>query len=100
MKEGWGITNIEANACGTPVISSDVPGLRDSIKKDVSGQLYDYGNIEELADLIYTMLTDDSLRQHFSEGALEWAKSFTWKESAELMIVKCEEVIAEHGENT
>ncbi len=31
-KEGWGITNLEAAACGTPVIASDSPGLRDSVR--------------------------------------------------------------------
>ncbi len=31
LKEGWGITIIESNACGTPVVASDSPGLRDSV---------------------------------------------------------------------
>ena len=31
-KEGWGITNIEAAACGTPSLASDSPGLRDSVR--------------------------------------------------------------------
>ena len=30
-KEGWGITNLEAAACGTPTVASDSPGLRDSV---------------------------------------------------------------------
>ena len=31
-KEGWGITVVEAAACGTPSLASDSPGLRDSVR--------------------------------------------------------------------
>ena len=93
MKEGWGITNIEANACGTPVISADVPGLRDSVKEGQSGLLYEYGNINQLADYIYEIYEDNEKRQLLSEGAVAWAKSFSWDESARKMIEFCEKVI-------
>ena len=94
QKEGWGITNIEANACGTPVISADSPGLRDSIKNDVSGVLYPYGNIEVLAEEIVRILSDDELRLHLSEGAVDWARSFSWDESAKAMETACQEVLS------
>lgn len=93
MKEGWGITNIEANACGTPVISADSPGLRDSVKNGVSGLLYKYGDIEDLSEVIYLLLSENELNKKLSEGALEWASSFSWDKSAEIMLEKCEEVI-------
>lgn len=93
IKEGWGITNIESNACGTPVISADVPGLRDSVKNGLSGLLYQYGNIEELADLIYLVLTEKELQNKLNQGSIEWAKSFSWDDSAKLMLKRCEEVI-------
>lgn len=93
MKEGWGITNIEANACGTPVISANVPGLRDSVNEGVSGLLYEYGNIAELADRIRLILMDDKKRQHLSEGAVLWAKQFSWDKSAEIMLETCQKII-------
>jgi len=93
MKEGWGITNIEANACGTPVISSDVPGLKDSILKSESGLLYEYGNIGELAQILIKVLKDNSFREYLSEGAVRWAKTFSWDKSAELMLEKIKQVI-------
>lgn len=86
IKEGWGITNLESNACGTPVISANVPGLRDSVKDGVSGLLYTYGNIEELATKILKILSDHELREKLSFGAIEWAKNFTWDKSAEQML--------------
>jgi glycosyltransferase involved in cell wall biosynthesis len=35
-KEGWGITNLEAAACGTPVVASDSPGIRESVRPGTS----------------------------------------------------------------
>ncbi|MCO5251169.1 MAG: glycosyltransferase family 4 protein [Candidatus Kapabacteria bacterium] len=96
MKEGWGITNIEANACGTPVISANVPGLRDSVSEGVSGLLYEYGNIMDLADKLRLVLTDNKKRQHLSEGAVSWARQFSWDTSAEIMLDACQRVIDEH----
>lgn len=96
MKEGWGITNIEANACGTPVISANVPGLRDSVSEGLSGLLYEYGNIVELADKIRIILSDYKKRQHLSEGAVKWADNFSWAKSAEIMLETCEKVIQSH----
>lgn len=37
VREGWGLVVSEANACGTPAIVYDVPGLRDSVRHDVTG---------------------------------------------------------------
>ena len=93
IKEGWGITNIEANACGTPVISANVPGLRDSVKAGVSGLLYEYGNIKQLSEQIFSLLTNQIEFNRLSEGAVEWAQTFSWDESAELMLKRCEQVI-------
>ncbi|MBU3678672.1 MAG: glycosyltransferase family 4 protein [Candidatus Kapabacteria bacterium] len=92
-KEGWGITNIEANACGTPVISADSPGLRDSVSNDVSGFLYPYGDIEVLARKIVTILTDTNLRTTLSEGAVRWARQFSWDQSAQQMEHICQRII-------
>ncbi|MBI5324671.1 MAG: glycosyltransferase family 4 protein [Ignavibacteriae bacterium] len=93
IKEGWGITNIEANASGTPVISADVPGLKDSVKEGVSGLLYEYGNIKQLSEQILSLLTNQTELIKLSLGAVEWAKTFSWDNSAELMLNRCEEII-------
>ena len=82
-KEGWGITVIEANACGTPVVAYNVPGLRDSVKQDYNGLLVEDGDIQAFAETITKILTDDELRNKLSRNAIEWAKRFSWDKSAE-----------------
>lgn len=89
VKEGWGITNMEANACGTPVISADSPGLRDSVNNGVSGTLYSYGDIDLLAKRIREILGNEDLRLRLSHGAINWASTFTWERSAQEMLALC-----------
>ncbi len=85
-KEGWGLTVIEANACQTPVIASNVPGLRDSVKDGETGLLYEYGNIPELASKIKLLLAGNSLRDKLSANAFQWAKTFDWDATARTTI--------------
>lgn len=96
QKEGWGITNIEANACGVPVVSADVPGLRDSVREGISGRLYPYGNVDLLAQIVTRLLLDDSERIRLSEGAVRWASTFTWDRSAREMLDLCIQTVANY----
>lgn len=96
MKEGWGITNIEANACGTPTLSANVPGLKDSVLEGKSGLLYEYGNIEEITSKLMTLYENDDLRNALSIGAVKWAESFSWDDSARKMMILCEEIISSY----
>ncbi len=82
-KEGWGLTVVEANACGTPVIGSNVPGLRDAIRDNETGLLFEYGNTEQLAGMIVSLARDTALRNRLSASAIEWAKTFDWMKVAE-----------------
>jgi glycosyltransferase involved in cell wall biosynthesis len=100
LKEGWGLTNIEANACGTPVIAADVPGLKDSVRHDETGRLYTYGDIEMLAQDLGDMLTDATLRQRFTEGARAWAARFDWDDAATRLGTLIDRVIATHSRGT
>ncbi|MCX7908145.1 MAG: glycosyltransferase family 4 protein [Ignavibacteria bacterium] len=93
IKEGWGITNIESNACGTLVISANVPGLRDSVKDGFSGLLYEYGNIEDLANKILMILKNEHLLYELSLGAIEWAKNFSWEKSSHQMLELLEKIV-------
>jgi len=91
-KEGWGLTNIEANACGTCVIAADSPGLRDSVVNNQTGYLYQYGNIEELADKLVNVLSDDTNRSRLEKGGLEWVRKFSWDQAASDFLAVLSEV--------
>ena len=93
--EGWGLVNIEANACGTPVVASNVPGLRDSVNNGESGLLYEYGNINELTSKIVYMLEDDKRYKNFRRGALKWAKQFKWENTGKETLAYIEQILTE-----
>jgi glycosyltransferase involved in cell wall biosynthesis len=82
LKEGWGLTNIEANACGTAVLASRVPGLKDSVDEGNSGLLFEFGDIEGFAAFAVKMLTDETYRKGLEMGGLRWAANFSWEKTA------------------
>ncbi len=99
MIEGWGITTIEANACGTPAIASDVPGLCDSINNPNTGFLVEYGNADAFAQKIIEIITNNNLREQLSRNAIEWAKIYDWdtsaKESLQLFMSETVQMVPE-----
>ena len=91
LKEGWGITEIEANAMATPVIGSDVPGLRDSIINNKTGLLVKLNDPEVLADNIFELFYDKKRLKQMSGEAKIWASKFTWENSADHFLKKTAE---------
>jgi len=93
-KEGWGLTVIEANACGTPVIASDSDGLRDSVRDGETGLLVPHADVEALAAAMDRLASDPALRGSLSAGGLRWAAGFDWDDTARRMIGIMEETAA------
>lgn len=91
--EGWGITNIEANACGTPAVGARVPGIRDSIVDNETGLLFEPHNADDLTQKIDLLIRDKSLRKSMSKAAIKWASSFSWENSAAVFLKVLEDII-------
>jgi len=92
-KEGWGLTVIEANACGTPVIASDSDGLRDSVRNGSTGILVPHGSIEDLAAEMNRLAENPSLRSELGRNGLEWASGFNWDVTSDRMIEIMKETV-------
>jgi glycosyltransferase involved in cell wall biosynthesis len=84
-KEGWGIANMEAAACGTATVASDAPGLRESVLDGRTGFLVPHGNVSALAAGLGRILGDPHLRDRLGDQAREFAEGFSWDGSAEHM---------------
>lgn len=85
-KEGWGIANLEAAACGTPTVASDSPGLRDSVRHGYSGLLVPHGSVQALAEAVSGLVADPEERARLGEGARTFASRFSWDSSAEQVL--------------
>jgi glycosyltransferase involved in cell wall biosynthesis len=82
-KEGWGITNLEAAACGTPVVASDSPGLRESVLDGRTGFLVKHGDVNALADACDRIIADPALVTRLGTAGRAFAESFTWESAAD-----------------
>ena len=88
--EGWGISVIEAAACGTPSVAMRVPGLQDAIVDGETGRLVQ--TWDEFADALTYILSDDVYRRRLSENALEHSQIFSWEKSARRLLADLTEI--------
>lgn len=78
---GSGITAIEANACGLPVVmSNDEYGSPEVVRNGLNGLVADAPSPLSLAASILSVLNDEALRGKLSKGAVDFARTRDWKE--------------------
>jgi glycosyltransferase involved in cell wall biosynthesis len=94
-KEGWGITNVEAAACGTPALASDSPGLRESVQNGVTGYLVPHGDVPALADRMVALAADPSLVERLGRAARRFAEGLSWDSAARATLAHIETTVAE-----
>lgn len=82
--EGWGLTLIEANACGTPCVGYDVPGVGEAILDGSSGVVV--SNSERLAPSLLKILRDEKFREMLVEGALRRSADFSWDATTQAIL--------------
>ena len=82
-KEGWGITNLEAAASGTPVVASNSPGIRESVRDGETGYLVPHGDVRAMAEAMRRLAADRSLVSSLGARARCFADTFTWERAAD-----------------
>jgi len=85
VREGWGLVVTEANALGTPAVTYDVPGLRDSVRSGVTGVTTDVAP-EALAAAAVTLLRDEHRYTEVRRAAIEWGSGFSWDRTARALL--------------
>jgi glycosyltransferase involved in cell wall biosynthesis len=98
-KEGWGITNLEAAASGTPTVASDSPGLRESVVHGETGLLVPHGDVPALAEAIASLLGDPARRAELGARARRFAQRYSWEASATAFEERLAWVVASSGRN-
>ena len=97
LHEGFGITLLEAMACGTPVVTSNVSAMPEVVGD--AGVLVDPTNARHIADAVLKIQSDASFRRQLVEKSLARAKTFTWEKTAK-EISKVYEQVTEEMENS
>jgi len=96
-KEGWGISNVEAAACGTPALASDSPGLRDSVRHGETGFLVPHGDVPALAQRMLELAADPALVTRLGSAGRRFAEGLSWDEAAGATEAHLQRVIAQGG---
>jgi phosphoheptose isomerase len=83
--EPFGITPLEAMACGTPVIGSNVGGIKYSVEHGKTGYLVPPNDPPALAQRIFELITDTALLQRMKRNAIRRVNSlFTWSRVSDM----------------
>jgi D-inositol-3-phosphate glycosyltransferase len=83
--ESFGLVALEAQACGTPVVATDVGGLRVAVADGVSGLLVPGHSPAAWADAL-ARLVSPGLRQRLGHGAVAHARAFSWDRTTDELV--------------
>lgn len=95
--ESFGMVALEAMACGTPVVASQVGGLSFLIQDGVTGFTVPVDEPDSLADRITTLMCDPELRTRMSNQATIAAQAYDWEKIATRLISLYTEVIEQNN---
>ena len=82
LYESFGMVALEAMACGTPVIASEVGGLGYLVQNDVTGYTIPDSDPAELCEKLASLLGDANLRESMGQRAAEYALDYAWEKNA------------------
>lgn len=96
--EPFGITPLEAMACGTPVIGSDVGGIKYSIVHGRTGYLVHSRDPQELAERLRDVFQNQKIFFYLKENAVKRTNTmFTWMKIANAVVNLYEDVLSRYS---
>ncbi len=84
--ESFGLVALESAACGTPVVASDVGGLRSLVDHGRTGYLVEEADPEAYAAWVRQILAEPLLAERLSTGSVMRARRYTWNRAAHLLV--------------
>jgi D-inositol-3-phosphate glycosyltransferase len=92
--ESFGMVALEAMACGTPVVASEVGGLAYLVRDGVTGFTVPAGDPRALAEKLTSLIKDPALRQRMGVRAAEFARDYDWRLIADQIVALYQDVCA------
>jgi phosphatidylinositol alpha-mannosyltransferase len=92
----FGITLLEAMACGTPIVCYDTPGFRTVVEGEVHALMTPPGDVDAFAGALSRVLRDPALRGRMGAAGRARAQEFAWPRIAEQTLAIYDRVLAGH----
>jgi glycosyltransferase involved in cell wall biosynthesis len=90
LYEGFGLAPLEAMACGTPVVASDVPPLVEAVGD--AAELVSPDNVFDIARGLREVLLDEERRSRLSAAGLAQSRKFNWEHTAQQVLTVYREI--------
>ncbi|AFZ74382.1 glycosyltransferase family 4 protein [Natronobacterium gregoryi] len=97
--EGFGMVNLEAMACGLPVVTTDIPGVREYADHGENALLVSPRHVDDLAAALESILASPSRRDELAETGRETARQYSWASQADRLVAFCRRVLEDEGED-
>jgi D-inositol-3-phosphate glycosyltransferase len=91
--ESFGMVALEAMACGTPVVASQIGGLAYLVQDGVTGYMVPVDEPAQLANRLSVLLQDQDLRERMGKQAVLVAREFAWDKIVPKMMAVYNEVL-------
>jgi D-inositol-3-phosphate glycosyltransferase len=91
--ESFGMVALEAMACGTPVIATQVGGLSFLIKDNITGYTIPDDNQEALEQSLTQLICKDDIRKQMSLNSIVYAQLYSWDKITPKIIMECDQLV-------
>ncbi len=96
--ENFGLTMIEAAACGLPVVASPSGGPKEIVEQCQNGLLVDVENADEIAAALKQIMADQAVWDRYSaNGVLAASQKYSWKAFADRYVELLDEIVDQRG---
>jgi D-inositol-3-phosphate glycosyltransferase len=95
--ESFGMVALEAMACGTPVVASQVGGLAFLVRDGETGFVVPGNDVQMLAKRLVELIKDKDLRNKLGNKSAEYAQLYAWEIISEKMIEVYNQVLEKHN---
>lgn len=94
--ESFGLVALESAACGTPVVASDVGGLRTLVDPGRTGELVETPTAQAFAEAVAGLLSEPQKARRFSAASVLRARRYTWRSAAIALTSIYDELVPGH----